>query len=322
MSINTPRLLDQLRAVLRRKHYSLRTEEAYVGWVKRFVLFHDKRHPREMGLPEVEAFLTDLAVQQQVAASTRNQALSALLFLYAEVLQQPLAGPIHAVRAKQPERLPTVLTREEVTRVLDALTGVQQLMAKLLYGSGLRLMECVQLRVKDVDFAQHQVMVRDGKGGKDRVTPLSERLVAPFEEHLHRVELLHKRDLREGYGAVFLPDAFARKAANASRDWIWQYVFPAEQRSTDPRSGAVRRHHLDESGLQKAVKRAAQLAEIPKRVTCHTFRHSFATHLLEDGYDIRTVQELLGHRDVKTTMIYTHVLIRGGKGVRSPLDRD
>ena len=244
------------------------------------------------------------------------------MFLYAEVLGQPLDGPLQTVRAKQPSRLPTVLTREEATRVLDALTGVHQLMGKLLYGSGLRLMECVRLRVKDVDFAQRQVIVRDGKGGKDRVTPLPERLVLPLQEHLRRVQLLHAQDLRAGYGAVFLPYAFERKAANASRDWLWQYVFPAGQRSTDPRSGVVRRHHVDESGLQKAVKRAAQLAGISKRVTCHTFRHSFATHLLEDGYDIRTVQELLGHRDVATTMIYTHVLNRGGRGVRSPLDRD
>jgi len=322
MSTNTPRLLDRVREVLRRKHYSIRTEEAYVGWIKRFILFHDKRHPREMGLPEVDAFLTDLAVRQGVAASTQNQALSALLFLYTEVLQQPLDGPVQAVRAKQPSRLPTVLTRDEVARVLDALSGVHRLMAQLLYGSGLRLMECVRLRVKDVDFAQHQVLVRDGKGGKDRVTMLPERLLTPLQEHLRHVQLLHAQDLREGYGAVYLPHALERKAATASREWIWQYVFPAEQRSEDPRSGAVRCHHLDESGLQKAVKRATTLAQIPKRVTCHTFRHSFATHLLEDGYDIRTVQELLGHRDVATTMIYTHVLNRGGRGVRSPLDRD
>ncbi|HEX9373011.1 MAG TPA: integron integrase [Roseiflexaceae bacterium] len=320
MSTNPPRLLDHVRAVLRRKHYSIRTEEAYVGWIRRFILFHGKRHPQDLGLPEVEAFLTDLAVNQGVAASTQNQALSALLFLYAEVLRQPLDGPVKAVRAKQPERLPTVLTRAEVAQVLDALGGVHRLMAQLLYGSGLRLMECVRLRVKDVDFAQRQIIVRDGKGGKDRVTPLPQRLVAPLEDHLRRVQLLHARDLREGYGEVFLPYAFERKAASAGREWIWQYVFPAEQRSTDPRSGAVRRHHLDESGLQKAVKRAAALAQIPKRVTCHTFRHSFATHLLEDGYDIRTVQELLGHADVKTTMIYTHVLNRGGRGVKSPLD--
>ena len=322
MSTNPPRLLDRVREILRRKHYSIRTEEAYVGWIRRFVLFHDKRHPQDMGMPEVEAFLTDLAVNQGVAASTQNQALSALLFLYAEVLGQPLDGPIQSVRAKQPERLPTVLTRDEVARVLDALSGAHRLMAQLLYGSGLRLMECVRLRVKDLDFGLRQVLVRDGKGAKDRVTPLPERLVVPLQDHLRRVQLLHARDLREGYGDVFLPDAFARKAASASREWIWQYVFPAEQRSTDPRSGMVRRHHLDESGLQKAVKRAAQLAELQKRVTCHTFRHSFATHLLEDGYDIRTVQELLGHRDVATTMIYTHVLNRGGRGVRSPLDRD
>lgn len=322
MNMNSPRLLDRVREVLRRKHYSIRTEEAYVGWIRRFVLFHGKRHPQDMGLPEVDAFLTDLAVRQGVAASTQNQALSALLFLYAEVLQQPLDGLVQAVRAKQPQRLPTVLTREEVALVLDALTGVHQLMAKLLYGSGLRLMECVRLRVKDVDFAQRQVVVRDGKGGKDRVTPLSERLIAPLQEHLRRVQLLHTQDLREGYGAVLLPNAFERKVANANREWVWQYVFPAEGRSTDPRSGAVRRHHVDESGLQKAVKRAVALARVPKRATCHTFRHSFATHLLEDGYDIRTVQELLGHRDVATTMIYTHVLNRGGKGVRSPLDRD
>jgi integron integrase len=322
MSTNEPRLLDHVRAVLRRKHYSIRTEEAYVGWVKRFVLFHGKRHPREMGLPEVEAFLTDLAVAQKVAASTQNQALSALLFLYAEVLGQPLDGPVQSVRAKQPSRLPTVLTREEAMQVLDALTGIHQLMAKLLYGSGLRLMECVRLRVKDVDFGQRQIVVRDGKGGKDRVAPLPDRLVEPLREHLRRVQLLHAQDLRDGYGNVFLPHAFQRKSAQASREWIWQYVFPSEQRSLDPRSGKERRHHVDESGLQKAVKRAAELAGVSKRVTCHTFRHSFATHLLEDGYDIRTVQELLGHRDVATTMIYTHVLNRGGRGVRSPLDRD
>lgn len=322
MSTNQPRLLDSVRDVLRRKHYSIRTEEAYVGWIRRFVIFHGTRHPRDMGLPEVEAFLTDLAVNQGVAASTQNQALSALLFLYGEVLNQPLDGPIQSVRAKQPERLPTVLTRDEVARVLDALSGTHRLMAQLLYGSGLRLMECVRMRVKDLDFAQRQVLVRDGKGAKDRVTPLPERLAVPLQDHLRSVRVLHAQDLREGYGSVFLPDAFARKSPNAGREWIWQYVFPAEQRSVDPRSGAVRRHHLDESGLQKAVRRAAQLAQLSKRVTCHTFRHSFATHLLEDGYDIRTVQELLGHRDVSTTMIYTHVLNRGGRGVRSPLDRD
>lgn len=320
MSSNPPRLLDRVREVVRSKHYSLRTEEAYVSWVRRFILFHGKQHPQYLRHAEVQAFLTDLAVTQHVAASTQNQALSALLFLYNEVLQQPLEGPIEAVRAKQPQRLPTVLTRDEAARVLDALRGVHHLMASLLYGSGLRLMECVRLRVKDLDFAQRQVLVRDGKGAKDRVTMLPDRLLIPLQDHLRHVRLIHDQDLREGYGAVWLPDAFERKSPEASRDWLWQYVFPAEQRSVDPRSGKERRHHVDESGLQKAVKRAARLAQIPKRVTCHTFRHSFATHLLEHGYDIRTVQELLGHADVKTTMIYTHVLNRGGRGVQSPLD--
>jgi len=320
MSDKPPRLLDQVRQALRLKHYALRTEEAYVGWVRRFILFHHKRHPQTLGTPEVEAFLSDLAVNQHVAASTQNQALSALLFLYAVVLKQPLAGPLNSVRAKQPQRLPTVLTREEVRRVLDALTGVHQVMAQLLYGSGLRLMECVRLRVKDLDFAQRQLVVREGKGAKDRLTMLPDRVLAPLQMQLQYVKLLHEQDLRAGYGNVYLPNALDRKYPNAERLWIWQYVFPADGLSTDPRTQVVGRHHRDESGLQKAVKRAAQLADVPKHVTCHVFRHSFATHLLEDGYDIRTVQELLGHSDVKTTMIYTHVLARGGRGVRSPLD--
>jgi integron integrase len=320
MAANTPRLLDQARAALRRLHYSLRTEDTYVAWMRRFILFHGKRHPAEMGAPEVEAFLTDLAVAQGVAASTQNQALSALLFLYAEVLRQPLAQPIGAVRAKQPQHLPTVMTRAEARSVIDAMAGVHQLMAKLLYGSGLRLMECVRLRVQDLDFAMRQVIVRSGKGAKDRTTPLPQSLVAPLQEHLRRVKLTHAQDIRDGYGHVYLPGALDRKYPNASREWNWQYVFPSENLSVDPRSGDRRRHHVDESGLQKAVKRAAHLAQMPKHVTCHTFRHSFATHLLEDGYDIRTVQELLGHGDVRTTMIYTHVLNRGGRGVRSPLD--
>jgi integron integrase len=319
MASEHPRLLDQVRAALRRMHYAIRTEEAYIGWIRRFILFHQKRHPRELGAPEVEAFLSNLAVELQVAASTQNQALSALQFLYSEVLGQPLA-PLRAAQAKQPQRLPTVLTRAEARAVLDALAGTHQLMAKLLYGSGLRLMECVRLRVKDLDFAQRQLVVRSGKGNKDRVTPLPGSLVAPLREHLRRVQLTHAQDLRDGYGEVYLPYALERKYPGASREWIWQYVFPSESLSVDPRSGKQRRHHMDESGLQKAVKRAAQLAQVPKRVTCHTFRHSFATHLLEDGYDIRTVQELLGHSDVRTTMIYTHVLNRGGRGVRSPLD--
>ena len=273
-----------------------------------------------MGSPEIEAFLTHLAVKENVAASTQNQALAALLFLYREVLNKDLDGPIDAMRAKRPKRLPTVLTKEEVSKVIGFLSGTNQLMVKLLYGSGLRLMECVRLRVKDVDFAQRQIIVRDGKGMKDRVTMLPDVLIPPLQEHLRHVKRIHDDDLAKGYGSVYLPFALERKYPNANREWIWQYVFPAYKRSTDPRSGAIRRHHIHESGLQKAVKRAAKLAGINKRVTCHTFRHSFATHLLENGYDIRTVQELLGHKDVRTTMIYTHVLKRGGLAVRSPLD--
>jgi integron integrase len=314
------RLLDQVRDAIRLKHYSIRTEQAYIGWIKRYIFFHDVRHPAEMGTAEVEAFLTHLAVKENVAASTQNQALSALLFLYREVLRQDL-GPIDALRAKKPKRLPTVLTKQEVRRVLGHLLGTHQLMAKLLYGSGLRLMECVRLRVKDLDFAQRQIIVRDAKGMEDRVTMLPESLIAPLQDHLRGVKRLHEEDLAKGHGAVYLPYALDRKYPNANREWLWQYVFPAHRLSVDPRSGVVRRHHLDESGLQKAVRAAAQATGITKKVSCHTFRHSFATHLLESGYDIRTVQELLGHKDVKTTMIYTHVLNRGAMAVRSPLDQ-
>ncbi len=314
------KLLDQVRDAIRRKHYSIRTEEAYVSWIKRFILFHNKRHPREMGAPEIEAFLTHLAVERRVAASTQNQALSAILFLYREVLGIDLDLPLHAIRAKRPRRLPTVLTHDEALRVIAALSGTHQLMAKLLYGSGLRLMECVRLRVKDLDFDQHVIIVRDGKGAKDRVTILPDSLITPLREHLQRVRLIHQQDLKDGYGSVYLPYALERKYPNASKEWIWQYVFPSDRLSTDPRTGVVRRHHIDPSTLQKAVRKAARLAGIDKHVTCHTFRHSFATRLLETGYDIRTVQELLGHKDVKTTMIYTHVLNRGGVAVRSPLD--
>lgn len=316
----TPKkLLDQVRDALHLKHYSIRTENSYVDWIRRFILFHGKRHPNEMGAPEVEAFLTHPAVKENVAASTQNQALSALLFLYREVLKKDL-GPIGALRAKKPKRLPTVLTKEEVRRVLDHLSGTHRLMAQLLYGSGLQLMECVRLRVKDLDFAQRAIIVRDGKGAEDRVTMLPDSLIAPLQEHLQRVKRLHEEDLAKGHGAVYLPHALERKYPNANREWAWQYVFPSDRLSVDPRSGTVRRHHLDESGLQKAVRQAAKRAGIPKPVTPHTFRHSFATHLLEAGYDIRTVQELLGHKDVRTTMIYTHVLQRGGLAVRSPLD--
>src|SRR2546427_2965419 len=313
------KLLDQMRDVLRTQHYAIRTENAYVDWARRIILFHQKRHPQEMGTAEIEAFLTHLAVDRHIAASTQNQALSALLFLYKAVLRQEVES-VDAVRARKPTRLPTVLTKTEALQVLHGMVGVPQVMAKLLYGSGVRGLECVRVRVKDVDFAQHILLVRDGKGEKDRITMLPETLVAPLQEHLVRGKQLHANDLAEGYGAVYLPYALERKYPHANREWSWQYVFPAKSRSVDPRTGAERRHHLDESSLQKAVRAAARLAGIVKHVTCHTFRHSFATHLLEAGYDIRTVQELLGHRDVRTTMVYTHVLNRGGLGVRSPAD--
>jgi integron integrase len=314
------KLLDQMRAVVRLKHLSYRTEEAYVSWVRRFILFHHKRHPQDMGATEIRAFLTHLAVVDEVAASTQNGALNALLFLYRHVLRLPFPELGELERAKRPQRLPTVFTRQEVQAVLANLHGDPYLMASLLYGAGLRLMECVRLRVKDVDFAYHQVMVRDGKGAHDRLTMLPHSLEEPLQRLLARVKLVHEGDLLTGYGEVFLPYALARKAPHAGKSWLWQYVFPAAHRSIDPRSGVERRHHVSETVLQKAVKSAIRQAGILKRGSCHTLRHSFATHLLEDGYDIRTIQELLGHKDVSTTMIYTHVLQRGGKGVRSPLD--
>jgi integron integrase len=322
MSTTTPpkKLLDQVRDLIRLKHYSSHTEESYLAWIKRFILFHAKRHPQEMGSPEIEAFLTHLAVEQHVAAATQNQALCALLFLYREVLRQEVGAALNAVRAKKPRRLPTVLTRDETTQVIRRLWGTQQLMAQLLYGSGLRLMECVHLRVKDLDFAQRQIIVRDGKGQKDRVTMLPASLIQPLQAHLVRVKALHRDDLAEGCGTVYLPFALERKYPNANRAWAWQYVFPARERSADPRTGQIRRHHTDPTGLQKAVKRAVIKTGLTKPASCHTFRHSFATHLLEAGYDIRTIQQLLGHKDVSTPMIYTHVLNRGGLAVRSPLD--
>lgn len=319
MSSTRPRkLLDQLRDVLRRKHYSLRTEEAYVYWVKRYILFHNKRHPQEMARPEIEAFLNHLAVTENVAASTQNQAFSALLFLYQHVLNIDIQN-VNALRAKKPKRLPVVMTKQECQSVIAALSGTYQLMAKLLYGSGLRLTECLRLRVKDVDFAQNHLVVRAGKGDKDRVTLLPDNLKPEITSHLHRVNLQHQDDLKQGYGQVYLPNALARKYPNADRDWAWQYVFPSRNLSNDPRSNIIRRHHASESGLQKAVRQAAKQVGLTKPVGPHTFRHSFATHLLENGYDIRTVQELLGHKDVRTTMIYTHVLNQGPMGVRSPL---
>jgi len=309
-----------VRDRLRVKHYSLRTETQYIQWVRRFILFHGKSHPRDMGATEVEAFLTHLAVEGQVAAFTQNQALSALLFLYREVLGMDLPWLEGVVRAKAPRRLPVVLTRQEVKAVLAQMSGVYRLMATLLYGTGMRLMECVRLRVKDVDFERGEILIRDGKGGKDRVTMLPQAVSDDLQAHLHGRRALFEADSRLGKGAVYLPDALARKYPNAPEDWGWQYVFPSGSFSMDPRSGHERRHHLDEKLLQRAMKRAVQAAGIAKPATPHTLRHSFATHLLAGGYDIRTVQELLGHSDVATTMIYTHVLNKGGRGVVSPLD--
>ncbi len=317
----SPKLLDPVRDRLRVKHYSIRTERAYVDWIKRFIVFHGKRHPRELGASEVEAFLSHLAVAREVSASTQNQAKSALLFLYREVLGiEELPWLDNVTQAKTPRRLPVVLTVAEVQRVLARLEGTVGLMASLLYGTGLRLMECTRLRVKDLDFERVEIEVRDGKGGKDRVTLLPSRLAAPLQAHLERVRQLHAEDVTAGYGAVYLPNALARKYPNAAREWGWQYVFPSRNLSVDPRSGQTRRHHADEKALQRAMKRAVREARIAKPATPHTLRHSFATHLLQSGYDIRTVQELLGHKDVSTTMIYTHVLNKGGRGVLSPLD--
>ncbi len=309
-----------MRDRLRVKHYSIRTETQYLQWIKRFILFHDKRHPREMGAVEVEAFLTHLAVAGRVAAATQNQALSALLFLYREVLNIDLPWLDKVVRAKQPQRLPVVLTRQEVTAILDRMTGVHGLMARLLYGTGMRLMECVRLRVKDVDFERAEIVVRDGKGAKDRITMLPQALIGPLQDHLRWRRQLFEDDKAKGRAAVYLPDALGKKYPTAAVDWPWQYIFPSGSYSMDPRSGEERRHHIDEKLLQRAVKKAVQASGVAKLATPHTFRHSFATHLLQSGYDIRTVQELLGHADVATTMIYTHVLNKGGRGVTSPLD--
>jgi integron integrase len=316
-----PKLLDEVREAIRTRHYSLRTEEAYVSWIKRFILFHGKRHPLEMGKDEITRFLSALAVHGQVSASTQNQALCALLFLYREVLSEDFGWLDDVVRAKRPQRLPVVLTRREVKALLGALEGVHWLMASLLYGAGLRLLECLRLRVKDVDFSSHQIIVRAGKGNKDRRTMLPAAVKEPLAAHLEHVRQQHQHDLAQGLGRVYVPDALHRKYPNANSEWGWQWVFPASQISLDPRSGEQRRHHVHESVLQRAVKAAASTTGLTRGANCHTLRHSFATHLLEDGYDIRTIQELLGHRDVKTTMIYTHVLNRGGKGVDSPMDR-
>ena len=299
----------------------MRTEQAYVYWIKRFIDAHGRRNPRDLGGLEVEAFLTLLATRDHVSASTQSQALAALLFLYREVLTIELPWMENVVRAKAPRRVPVVLSRMEVSRLLDQLAGREWVMASLLYGSGLRLMECLRLRVKDVDFDRRELVVRSGKGGKDRRTMLPARVVEPLRRQLAGTRLAHLDDLAAGFGRTSLPFALARKYPEADREWGWQYVFPASRRSTDPLDGTVRRHHLDETVLQQAVRRAAKSAGIDKPATCHTLRHSFATHLLESGYDIRTVQELLGHKDVSTTQVYTHVLNRGANGVLSPLDR-
>jgi len=318
MASPSPFLNEVIRAI-RVRHYSIRTEKTYVGWIKRYIIFHSKRHPRDMGAEEVGAFLSFLAMDRNVAASTQNQALNALVFLYKAVLDKPLGELQGVVRAKKPRRLPTVLSRNEVMRVLRNLQGRHWLAVCLLYGSGLRLMECVRLRVKDLDFEHHALIVREGKGGKDRIVTLPDELTIPLQRHLGSVRNIHEKDLAEGYGAVWLPHALARKYPNAPVQWGWQYVFPATRRSLDPRENITRRHHIDESSIQKALKIAIRKAGIDKPASCHTLRHSFATHLLEKGMDIRTVQEQLGHKDIRTTQLYTHLLKRGGNAVRSPL---
>jgi integron integrase len=314
-----PKLLDRLRHACRVRHYSIRTEDAYHDWARRFILFHGKRHPETMAEAEVNAFLTHLAVEGKVAASTQNQALCAILFLYEHVLDRPL-DRLDVIRAQRPKRLPVVLTKSEVRAVHKELDGTMLLIAQLLYGSGLRLLESLRLRVKDLDFDRNELTVREGKGNKDRVTMLPETLQPDLIRHLERVRKLHERDLADGHGSVFLPHALDRKLPGADKQWKWQYVFPSAKLSIDPRSGAKRRHHAHEGSVSREITRAVARAGIGKRATSHSFRHSFATHLLEAGYDIRTVQELLGHADVTTTMIYTHVLNKGGKGVKSPLD--
>ncbi|MHC4218038.1 MAG: integron integrase [Planctomycetota bacterium] len=316
-----PRLLDTVRDALRTRRYSRRTEETYVGWIRRFILFHDKRHPTEMGGDEVGQFLTHLAVKGRVAASTQNQALASLLFLYKEVLGQDLGWMKDVVRAKRPKRLPVVLTREEVKQLLSHMQGVPRLMALLLYGSGLRLMECLRLRVQDIDFETNQITVRSGKGDKDRVTVLPTVVKEELKQHLLKARRLHEEDIARDAGWVELPDAIDRKYPNAGREWAWQWIFPATRTYVATETGQRRRHHLHETVLQRAVKDAVARAGITKRVSCHTFRHCYATHLLEDGYDIRTVQKLLGHKSVETTMVYTHVLTGGHADVISPADR-
>ena len=315
-----PKLLDQVRQIIRVKHYSLRTEESYINWIKRFILFHNKKHPIEMGEEEIGQFITYLAKNKKVSASTQNQALCAIVFLYKNVLKKELENTISIYWSKRPKKLPVVFTKDEAIKVLDKLKGVHWQVGMLLYGSGLRLSESLQLRIKDIDFGYNQITVRDSKGEKDRITMLPKKIIEPLKNHLDKVKEIHIEDLKNGYGNVYLPYAIERKYPNAKYDWGWQYVFPATKISTDPRTGIKRRHHLYDTVIQKAVKQAIRDAGISKHASCHTFRHSFATHLLESGYDIRTIQELLGHKNVETTMIYTHVINQGGQGVRSPAD--
>ncbi len=319
---STPKLMDEVRDFMRRRHYSIHTERSYCEWIRRFVHYHKMKSREDLtgGEAKITDFLTHLAKDLDVSASTQNQAMNALVFLYRQVLGQPLEETIDAERASRPPRVPVVLTRQEVTQVLALLTGVHQLVVKFLYGSGLRIVECLRLRVQDIDFQLKALTLRDGKGGKDRVSTFPEKLIEPLEGHLKRNRLIHEQDLAEGFGEVYLPHALSRKYPNAGREWNWQYVFPATQRSVDPRGGVTRRHHLDASSINHAIRKAVRHAGIAKHVTAHTFRHSFATHLLQRGTDIRTIQALLGHQDISTTMIYTHVLQQGGQGVRSPLD--
>lgn len=316
------KLMDRVQQRIRLKGYSIRTEKTYMTWIKRFILFHNKRHPEQMGEKEIESYLTHLAMDLNISPSTQNQALNAIVFLYKQVLNMEMPGKIDAVRAKKPIHVPVVMSRDETMKVLNGISGVHHIMVSILYGTGLRAIECVRLRVKDIDFEINQIIVRDGKGAKDRVTIFPDQIKQALKDHLNFVKNQHVSDLERGYGTVYLPNALSRKYRNAETEWGWQYVFPSKTISTDPRSGIKRRHHMHVSSLQKAVKAAVRKAGINKQVSCHTLRHSFATHLLQDGYDIRTMQELLGHKNIQTTMIYTHVLNKGGHAVISPLDRN
>lgn len=319
--VGNSKLLNQMRDDIRRRHYSIRTEQAYLHWGKRYILFHGKRHPADMGVIEITAFLNHLAVACSVAASTQNQALNALLFLYKKTLGREEVNLDNLTRAKRPERLPTVFDRDEVERLIGQLEGIYKLIAALLYGAGLRLLECLRLRIHSIEFGRNQIIVRNGKGAKDRVTLLPPPLIEPIRKQMEKATAQHAQDLANGHGEVYLPNALERKYPNAPREWGWQYLFQAQNTSTDPRTGKVRRHHIGEASVQRTVKKAIMAARLDKHGSCHTLRHSFATHLLEDGYDIRTVQELLGHKDVRTTMIYTHVMNKGPMGVKSPLTK-